>query len=195
MAERDELTDWMRAWQSDDQLAEDTRREVARRVRRSDRWWTISAIVEAVIAVIGLAVTIITGLRAEVLIEQIAMASLSVVVVLTAIGAWRLRRDVGPPAASSTLAWVDFLIARARRLKQSTRSAFIILAVEVVIFIPWIASVAERRAASGDTGAALLRGYLWLGVVATLIAAGFVLVRRHAARDLENLTRLRRDLQ
>ena len=193
MTERNELTDWAAAWQADDPLPERTRQDVQHRVARSQRWWRIGTLAEAVIAVVGLAVVLSVGLRAERPVERVAMTSLAVVVLLTVAGGWWLRRDTWRPAAESTAAWIEFLIRRATRRVQMAWFGAAILPVEIAIFVPWILSRAERAADGRD--AALLLGFTLLAGLCALLGAGLFLLGRHARRELDQLKHLQRELQ
>ena len=191
MVERDELSEWTTAWQATDSVPAEARADIARRIREARRWWLVGAIMEWVIVVVGLSVTLVTGLQAERLVEQVAMASLSGVVVLAAIVGWHLRRGTCPPShATSPRDWVEFLVARARLRLRIARAGFLLLAVETAIFIPWVASRAERRVDS----ATWYWGFLLLAAIVGVLALGLSLSRRHARHELDRLSDLRRDL-
>jgi hypothetical protein len=195
MGERDELSEWSAAWQTTDGIAADTRAEIARRIVGARRRWLAGAIAEGLIVVVGLAVTVHTGLQAERLVEQVAMASLSVVIVLAAIAGWYVRRGTYPPLhATSPHEWVEFLIARARLRLRMARGGFFLLAAETAIFIPWVASRAERAAMRSDT-AAYIEGFLLLAAIAGTLGFSLWLSRRRAREELNRLTALWRELQ
>jgi uncharacterized protein YjiS (DUF1127 family) len=190
MGERDELSEWSAAWRATNGIAADTRAEIARRVQGARRRWLAGTVVEALIAVVGLAVTVHTGLNAERLVEQVAMASLSVVIVLAAIAGWHVRRSTYPPShASSPHEWVTFLIARARMRLRMARAGFLLLAVETAIFVPWVASRAER-----GNPADYARGFLALAAIAAVLGVSLWLSRRRACQELDRLSDLGRDL-
>ena len=191
MVERDELSEWTTAWQATDGVPAETRADIARRIRGARRWWIAGAVMEGVVVVVGLSVTVVTGLQAERLVEQVAMASLSIVIVLAAIGGWHLRRGTFPPShATSPRDWVEFLVARARLRLRMARAGVLLLVVETAIFIPWVASRAER----GGDSAGWYWGFLLLAAIVGALALGLWLSRRHARHELERLSGLRRDL-
>lgn len=193
MSERDELSEWMHAWQSDEPIPAATRQAIGQRVARSQRWWLLGTVAEAVIGVVGLGVTVMVGLRAEQTVERVAMASLTVVALLTMAAGWWLRRGMWRPATESTAAWIDFLSHRATRRVQMAWVGAAVLPIEVVIFVPWIISRAQRDGAGSDS--TLLLGFALLAGLSAAIGSGLFFLRRQAVRELDQLMRLRRDLQ
>jgi hypothetical protein len=193
MTQPDELSEWMATWQADDPLPPSTRAEVQQRVARSQRGWLLATIAELVIGVVGLGVTITVGLLADRLVERLAMASLTVVVVATMAAGWWLRRDAWRPAAQSTRAWIEFLLRRAQRRMQMAQLGGIILPLEAAILTPWIISRADWS--SNGRAAALLAGFTMLGLLCGVLGAGLFFFYRRARRDRDDLLHLHRELQ
>jgi len=188
MSERDELLDWMTTWQAEAPLSDGLRETVQRRVARSQRRWLLEAILETVITVVGLAVTTTTAWFAATTVEWLAMVSLSVVVVSAAWVSWRYRRGLWQPAASSTQAWLDFLVRRAHLRLRMTAAAAVLLVVEVAIFIPWILARATVAWQS-------IFGFGLLAAITVAFTVGLILQRRAARREVAQLSALQRELE
>ena len=188
MSERDELMEWMADWQAEAPLSDGIRETVQRRVARSQRRWRIEAVSEAVVAVVGLAVTTTTAWFATTTIEWLAMASLSVVVVCAYWTSLRYRRGLWQPTASSTEAWLDFLVRRAHLRLRATSAAAVLLVVEVAIFIPWVWVRAT------DTWRSIF-GFTLLAALTVAFTVGLVLQGRAARREIAQLSTLQHELE
>jgi hypothetical protein len=188
VSERDELLDWMTAWQAEAPITDQLRETVRRRVARSQRVFFAELIVEAITGVVGLAITLAIAFSAATAVERIAMWALSAVIVIACVVSWRGRRGLWQPAASSTRAWLDFLLRRAQLVVRMTSAAAVLLVVEVAIFIPWVWARSTT----------MWRGIFGFTLLA-LMTAGFTLWlvrrRRAATRDIAQLSQLQRELR
>jgi hypothetical protein len=188
MSERDELIEWMAAWQADAPISRGVHDEIHRRLRASQWRWRAVTAVEVVIGTVGLLVIVPLAWLATNLIERVAMTSLAVVVMAACIVAWRFRRGIWVPAAATTDAYVRFLIERARGRLRMARLGAWFLVVEIVIYIPWIWS---RAASPRGT----VPGFALLALISTLLAVGLYVQRRLAQRELDHLMALQNELR
>ena len=187
MSERDDLLEWTAVWQTDEPIPRDLRDEVQRRVVASQRRWRIATGVEVVIGTIGVLVTTLVAWYATTLVERLAMSSLALVVVAGCVVSWRLRHSSWEPAAATTDAWVNFLIARGRIRLRMANAGALMLIVEIALYSPWI----WARAAGGS----VVPGFALLACISAVLAAWLVQQRRSARRDIAQLCELQRELR
>ena len=187
MTERDELLDWMDIWQADEPIPNALRDEVERRVVSSQRRWRVATAIEIAIGTIGLLVILLVAWHAKSLVERLAMSSLALVVIGASVTSWRFRRSIWEPAAAATDEWIDFLIRRARVRVRMAAAGWLILILEILLYVPWI----WARAAGGS----VVPGFALLAIISAALAVGLFLQRRGAHRELAQLSHLQRELR
>lgn len=188
-----ELKDWMADWQADPAPASEVRDAIRRRVRRQSLGmaWIVAG--ELALAAALLAFVIHFAIRHPTPIDVATMSGLALLILwITAYGLWN-RRGTWRPAAETTTAFLALSETRCRRRLRALTAGWWLLAAEVALYIPWIAShlrSAEGRLAS--KGAVASYGFL---VLTTAAVAGVLLwVDRRTRRELKEIEEMRREV-
>lgn len=191
-----ELQAWKAAWQAPEQespggtgtLPEALRRQVRRR-SLALRWMTTGEAVFTLLAVVLL------GSLARSLGTPLDFFTLTAFALLAAgafgFSLWN-RWGLWRPSAESTLAYLDLALLRCRRRRRGLRAGWVLLALEVALYVPWIAHRLALNAGHPGRGFSPLASYGLLagaaGLTAAILAALGVRTRREQAA-LEELRR------
>jgi hypothetical protein len=185
-SERDrELQDWMESWTDGPPApAEEVRAAILRRVRRQSFYQRLWAALEAVVAV-GMAVFLVAmGARPTHPSDIPVIAAFGLLLGATMIWGWLTRKGMWRTTDDSTAAFLDLSLRRCSNRLKLVRGGFVILALEILIFVPWL-----RIRSAPPWAFAYLAGMVALAIVALLVVGG----RTH--RDLESLAELERKLE
>ncbi len=184
-----ELADWQDQWRSAGPAgppsAAEVRRSVMRRSRRLRLWWWA----ETVAAVAALVLISWAGVVLPSTLDRVAMAALAGIVA----GAWLYGAHVWRgrwfPAAETTRAYLDLRHQHLERLRRAVRAGWIVLALYLLVYVPWIA---HRLGQAGTS--ALLAGYGLLLEFVLPYAIVLPLVSRRIERERRELGAMLREL-
>jgi hypothetical protein len=185
-----ELGLWQRQWKSASHDTAGLKQRVERETRAMRRF------------VLGeIAVTIVFGGG------SLAWAALSprTDALVLALGVWAfiamawtisflLRRGAWAPVAATTTAFLELSILRCRRRRESIVAQSVLYVLIVGFDLTWIYLARPSRAASGVTAFLTSGEIAWVWAVTLGLAATAVWQRRRLGRELEMLTRLRRQI-
>ena len=192
MSERQELRQWIEDWQTADEAAppeESIRLFVERRTRRLRLW----AVIDAIIGSAFLTFLLHRTVTHPDPIEKIAMGLLGVLTAGTvAFGVWNWR-GVRAANAQNTQAFVSLSIERARRLRRAIRAGWVVLTIEVAVFVPW---VWYRLYGLGESPSPAEERFGWgfLAGMTALAVIFLVAMSAQASRDERRLAELREEM-
>jgi hypothetical protein len=181
----DNLQAWTAAWQHSEPVPP-ADAALARYVRRRSRlisYWMIGELIVAAVALTAIALII---LRRPDPFERLAMGSLGLVCVGAVAFSWWNWRGTTAAVGETTAAYLELSASRLMRLRRALTAGWIILAAELVVFVPW---VWYRQLTSSD--AAGWWPWAFLAGMAGLGAHGLTLVARWARREAAMVERLR----
>lgn len=184
-----ELRDWRSAWQRGEAgLDAETRARIRRRTVRRSCGLKALAVGEVVFAATLLAFFGGAAVRAADAVEATILLLFALLVVGALLSALWNRRGLWRPRADTAAEHLRLSIARARRRLAGLTAGWVILAVEVALFVAWIG----RRHAGGSerTGEAVAL----LALLSVAAAAALWLLRRYTLGELERLEAMRRGL-
>ena len=173
-----EWSGWVEEWQRVD--AGPVEPSLGRRVQSRSRLLAVWIATEMAIAAIAVAVLTWFAVTSPLAADRIAMGTLAVVCIATAIVALWNWRGTWRPADASQRSFLDVSLLRCHRLRRATISGWWILAVEVLCFVPWIAA---RSGAIGAAAGTYVRAYLWLAAFVVAAIVFLIAVRRWADRE------------
>lgn len=188
-----ELQTWMADWQAV-APASGPAEQIRRHARSRNRMATLWVASEWGIGLGALVFLVHRILTQGDPMEQVAMGLLALVTA-SALGFtwWNWYGALGSQG-ESTRTYVTLSIERTRRFARAVRAGWVLLAVELAIFTPWVA----YRLYSQDPVASPSRqafGWAWLAGMTALGAAGLVALERWTAREARQLERLRTELE
>ena len=190
MTEDQELADWTAAWRRTDPPAAIDPVAISRAVRRRTVWIGVAAAVEISILLGMLALLIAFSRSTRDPWDWGLVVAFSALIV---VGLHRtvtvLRRTWRAPD-HSTRAFLDLMVLRTETQLQQIRFGWGILAVELVVFVPWIW---HRTHSSGLAISATSYGAL--ATVASAAAVILVVMKRRHQGQLRHWRALRRDFQ
>lgn len=187
-----ELQAWMADWQAATaQMAPAA--QVRRIVRR--RTWQLALWVsgEVIIGAVALTVLVHRVWTETDLLERVAMGLLALVTSGALLFTWWNWRGALGARAERTATHLALSIERSRRFARAVRAGWVLLALELAVFTPWVAYrlYGDGRAATGAVGL-----FAW-GLLAGMTVAGatgLIALGRWTARDARVLDQLRREL-
>jgi len=185
-----ELREWIDDWQQDAEPAAAARERIRARVKRQSfrqklfvaGEWAVGA---GILAFLAAAVWGVSN-PLEV---PVALAFLLLLAGTVAYSVWN-RRGLWKPSAETASAFLALSEARCRGRLRAVRASYVILAIEIAIFAPWIWS-----RLGGAAGPALARAYAFLAVFVAVAVMVLVLIRRRTLRDLGELDALRSQIE
>lgn len=186
-----ELESWRGQWQSTSPVPSDLRARVERETRMMRFFLAAEVVVTAVIGGGSLIWALLTR-RTDTLVLALG--------VWMFIGlAWTisfvLRRDTWAPAALSTTAFLDLSILRCRRRREALVAQSVLYVMILAFDLAWIYVVRSERAAASGLVSFLMDGSLaWVWLVTAALGGLAVRYRQKLSRELEALTRLRKDM-
>ncbi len=190
-----ELRTWIETWQAEGETPVDLRERMLRRVRRQSFYQKASAIGEAAI------VLLMTAFLAWVGINSTRTADIVVVVAFLILQAWaviygyRARRGLWRPRDESAAAFLDLSLRRCEQRLKLMRAGYLILAVEVAVFVPWLWIRTQPDAARAASLLGTRAGaYAFLAVFVAAALAAIIYAGHRTRRDLDALKDLERSL-
>jgi hypothetical protein len=185
-ARDDELLEWTRDWQAaePDGSPADLRRQVARRSRGLAAVTAGEAVMSAAFATALVRLALDPGHPADV---PLAIGLLGVIALAFGFSLWN-RRGVWRPRADTVRASLELSLRRARRRLRGLTAGWGVLALEVLLLLPW---AVVRTDQLGSRAVALL----FLAVMAGGAAMALVLLGRRTRREIAELEALERSFR
>lgn len=187
-----ELQAWMADWHADSAPVAPAA-QVRQIVKR--RTWQLGAWVTGEVTIGAAALTFLMHrVWTETdLLERVAMGLLALVTSCALLFTWWNWRGALGARAERTVIHLALTIERSRRFARAVRAGWVLLALELAIFAPWVAYRlhGDGRVATGANG--LFAWGLLAGMTAAG-AAGLIALGRWTARDARVLDQLRREL-
>lgn len=181
-----DLREWIDDWQQGAEPAAAARQSIRDRVKRQSFFQKLIAAGEVLVGAGILAFLAVAVWGVSKPLElPVALAFLLLLAGAIAYSTWN-RRGLWKPSAETASAFLVLSEARCRGRLRAVRASYVILAIEIAIFVPWIWS---RH--GGAAGPALARAYTFLAVFVAVAAVVLVLIRRRTLRDLKELDALR----
>jgi len=217
MSERDdfqsldlELAAWREAWQTPERPAksaypanppnppkigaEELAVSLRRQVRRRSlglRWMTAGE------AALTLTAIVVLEKLARSLGSPLDLFTLTTFAVLAAcafgFSLWN-RWGIWRPSAESTAAYLELSLQRCRRRVRGLRAAWGLLALEVVLYLPWIGHRLRLKGETEPHVSAAWGAYGFLALVAAIAAAILLVLGRRTRREIEKWEEMRRSL-
>lgn len=177
----DELLEWTRDWQAGepDRNPADLRRQVARRSRGLAALTAGEALLSAGFATALVRLALHPGHPADV---PLAIGLLGVIALAFGFSLWN-RRGVWRPSADTVRASLELSLRRARGRLRGVAAGWGVLALEVLLLLPWAIVRTERF---GQRAGALL----FLSVMAGGAAGALVGLARRTRREIDELEEL-----
>ncbi len=188
----DELARWREQWRGEAPAPRLDLDDIRRRARRRDLGLLLYLAGCVLVAVVGTGVMFWVAAESGKAVDFGVAAGLTLLVVWALVFELNSLRGLWRPSAETPAAFLDLAIARTRRWLKVVRFSWWLMALEVLLFVPWLLVRFEERQA--DLGDRLL-GFGFLAVMVGMVAVGVVLLRRWALRRLETLLALRRSLE
>lgn len=177
----DELLEWTRDWQAGEPVRNpaDLRRQVARRSRGLVALTVGEALLSAGFAAALVRLALDPGHPADV---PLAIGLLGVIALAFGFSLWN-RHGVWRPRADTVRASLELSLRRARRRLRGLAAGWGVLALEVLLLLPWAIVRTDRL---GSRAVALL----FLAVIAGGAACALVILARRTRREIEELEAL-----
>jgi hypothetical protein len=187
-----DLQRWTDDWQTEPAtpvVPEVMRAFVVRRSRQLTAW----AAAESGVGAVAVSVLVYLAIAQPDPLDKLAMGLLALIVAgALAFGCWNWRGTLRS-SAETTAGFVLLSLERAKRLRRAVRAGWVLLAGEVVVFVPWI----MHRLYGGDAqpvASTVMLSWGLLIVLAGSAAAGLVALGRWADRDASWLRAMRDEL-
>ncbi len=190
-----ELRTWMEAWQAEGETPVDLRERILRRVRRQSFYQKAWAVGEAAIVLMMTAFLVWVGVNTTQTADIVVVVAFLILQAWALVYGYRSRRGLWRPRDESAAAFLDLSLRRCEQRLKLTRAGYVILAVEVAVFVPWLwlrTQPDAARAASLLGTRAGAYGFLALFVAAAL--AALIYAGHRTRRDLAALQDLERSL-
>ena len=186
MTDDDNLQAWTAAWQSArPDTADDA---LTRYVRRRSQLLTLWVAIEVGVGLVAfLVVAVMLAIRPDPL-ERVAMGALAVVCLGAVAFSWWNWRGTFQAIGESTSVYLELSAMRLRRLRRDLTMSWVLLAAQLVVFIPW---TWYRQQAAGPT---VRWPWILLASMTVCCIAGLLAIGRWARREAAVIERLRREL-
>jgi hypothetical protein len=186
-----ELDAWRRHWQSDSRVAPTLKQRVERETRAMRR----SVIGEIVVTIVfggGSLAWAALSLRTDVFV--LALGVWAFIAIAWTIS-FLLRRGAWTPLTSTTMAFVELSILRCRRRRESIIAQAVLYVMILGFDLAWI--YATRPAGSERSVVSFLTSgeIAWVWALTAALGVAAIRQRQKLARELENLTNLRRQTE
>ena len=178
-----ELSRWMEEWKEGSAPSPPAALQLASRVRRRTLGLLVLAAGETILTVGALAFIVSVVRRSHGWPDHLAMAGLAVASLSAVAFSFWNRRGVWRSTASTTAEFLAFSLLRCRRRRRSLRFGWWLLAVELAVLGPWLAS----RGAG-------VPGYAFLAAVAATAALIFTWINRRTRREIAELEAISREI-
>lgn len=189
-----DFREWQQQWQAavprDISTEEQIRHYVKRRTGMLWSW----IVAEFIIAGIALPILAYLGWASTVEIERFAMWALAVLTVAVVLFGWWNWRGVLRSSANSVAEYVAISAERLRRMRLAWRTAWLVLAGEVILFSIWIWDRLYSGTRPLDAGNERF-AWSWLAGVGAAFVVYLIWLGRWIRRDSERFERLRRELE
>jgi hypothetical protein len=185
---------WTSEWQSSTPDPDPTVEEMLRYIRRRERLMRSFFIADSVIVAVALPVVAYFAWRATGVVERAAMVALLAVIVGAACFGWWNWRGVWHSPATTTTAFVALAAARLHRMRIAVRAAWILLAVEMAIFVVWVWSRLYAEGRRPDPAEERF-AWLWLAGFSVVFAIALLRFSRWLRRDRAKFEALREELE
>ena len=190
-----ELRGWMDDWRNDPEPAEEARAAILRHVKRRSRRLVLFMVGDLAFAAGFLYLLGGFTLRADEPQDfALGLAASVLTVICLGLGMWN-RRGLWRPPTGTTRACLDLSVLRCRRSLRAIGYGYAVLAVELLLLVPWALITIQRDPARRPLG---LDPYLYTaGLMAILFGTfiiGFEWYRRRVRQELRELEELSRSL-
>jgi len=183
-----ELEAWRRHWRAASPAPVDLKSRVERETRRMRREMAVEIAVTVLFGGGSMAWALLSR-RTDVLVLTIGIWAF--IAIAWAIS-FLLRRDAWAPAASTTAAFLDLSILRCRRRREAIVAQGVLYAMILTFDLAWIYLREPERASEGVVPFLTSGALPWVWGVTVVLGAAALKQRQRLARELEALTKLRR---
>jgi hypothetical protein len=188
-----ELAGWSRTWQAGGTGQPIDAAAVRRQVRRRTRRFRLAAVAEAAVCLGMFGFLAWFARHAADTWDLVAAALLAALCVAALLRSLQVAKRHWAPAGESTADYLTLMVRRCRAMRIQVRVGWAVLAVEVAVFVPWIARTLHRRHGSPVPIDAALAAW---GLLAAATGAAVVLLvalRWRNERERARWERLQRD--
>jgi hypothetical protein len=183
-----EIESWRRQWQTGDAIPQDLEDRVQRAVRSRRIGLAVALLVTFVFGA-GVPTWAVVSRRTDVVVLA---AAVWVFIALNWTVSWRLGRGLEKPVATTTAAFIDYSILLCERRRRAIAAASVLYAGMLTFNLAW-----QYQASAVPPGLwAYFTSTRMVVVAVVTVLLGIVAVwrRRTLAREIRNLTEMRRQL-
>jgi len=186
-----ELDAWRRHWQADSRVAPTLKQRVERETRAMRRL-VIGEIVVTIVFGGGSLAWAALSLRTDVFILALGVWAF---IAIAWMISFLLRRGAWTPVTATTTAFVELSILRCRRRRESIIAQGVLYLMILGFDLTWIYFARGAGAERGVMTFLASREFAWVWAITLVLGVAAVKQRRKLARELENLTDLRRQIE
>ncbi len=182
-----ELDSWRRHWHRQEVALPDLKDLVERQTRRM-RLWVVGEIIVTV--VFGGGSLTLASIYRQTDIFVLA-AGIWIFLAIAWTLSFLLRRGAWAPVTATSSAFLDLMILRCRRRRESIVAQCLLYAVILTFDLVWIYVARESSAADSVLAFLMSGGVAWVWVITAALGVLAAWQRRKLGRELDALTRLR----
>ena len=182
-----ELDSWRRHWHRQEVALPDLKDLVERQTRRM-RLWVVGEIIVTVVFGGGSLTLASTYRQTDIFVLA---AGIWIFLAVAWMLSFLLRRGAWAPVTATNSAFLDLMILRCRRRRESIVAQCLLYAVILTFDLVWVYLARESRAAGGVLAFLTSGGVGWVWVITAALGVLAVWQRRKLGRELDALTRLR----
>lgn len=188
----DELKDWMRDWQDQDAQPPpgDTLQRYVRRRGRLLKEWIVT---ETIVAVLGLSALIYLALIRVDIVDRVVMGTLAVACAAMLLFGWWNWRGSLNAIGETTAVYLQLSAMRLVRVQRALIAGWVLLAVEMVAFIPWVRHRQQATLTADSSAIEILWPWALLATMGGLALSWLIRLRRWIRREMTILDQLRRE--
>lgn len=186
-----ELDAWRRHWQAESPGLQGLKQRVERETRAMRRF-VVGEILVTIVFGGGSLAWAALSLRTDVLV--LALGVWAFIAIAWTIS-FLLRRGAWTPVTATTTAFVDLSILRCRRRRESVIAQAVLYVLILSFDLVWIYFAREPGAERSVAAFLASREIAWVGVMTFALGVAAVTQRQKLARELENLTTLRGQIE
>jgi len=186
-----ELDAWRRHWQADSRVAPTLKQRVERETRAMRRL-VIGEIVVTIVFGGGSLAWAALSLRTDVFVLALGVWAF---IAIAWMISFLLRRGAWTPVTATTTAFVELSILRCRRRRESIIAQGVLYLMILGFDLTWIYFARGAGAERGVMAFLASREFAWVWAITLVLGVAAVKQRRKLARELENLTDLRRQIE
>jgi hypothetical protein len=182
-----ELDSWRRHWRQEEVALPDLK-DLVERQTRTMRLWVVGEIIVTILFGGGSLALAALNRRTDFFVLA---AGIWVFIAIAWAISYLLRRGAWAPMTATTSAFLDLMMLRCRRRRESIAAQCLLYTMILTFDLVWIYFARESRAADGVLAFLTSSGVAWVWIVTVALGVVAVWQRRKLGRELEVLTSLR----